>query len=188
VRLYFEYIKAIYKILDDYGIKEKIPIHLTCMPPSDLSLIKQLKDEGLDTISFNLECVSEKYFNRYCPGKAKSYGYSNMRNALNYAVNEFGKGNVFSITIMGIEPSEVFLPGIEKLLSDDIVPTLNIYHQDPYSAHLMDVDEPNVESLIENTNKIGHMFKKYKCKPGLLGCAHYDIGHEIEKGYFGHGT
>ncbi|MEM4605574.1 MAG: radical SAM protein [Candidatus Pacearchaeota archaeon] len=182
--MYLPYIKIIHNSLEKRSLNKKIPIHLTCMPPNNLSIIDKWRDTGLDTVSFDLECPTKKFFERYCPGKAKSKGYNGMREALRYASKIFEPGNVFSIVIMGIEPAKSFVSGLKELLEEGITPTLNIYHHDPLSAPQMDIGEPNVDELIDMAYQISDLFKKYNAKPGRLGCAHYDIGHEIKKGYF----
>ena len=184
VRLYIPYIYGIRSILKKFGLLNEIPIHLTCMPPNSLSLINELYDSGLTTISFDLECTNQKYFEKYCPGKSTSYGFDKMWSALEYAYKIFGMGKVFSIIILGIEPFSKSLEGVIQLLAKGIIPTLNIYHHDPYSAPKMDIREPNIEGLIHVTYQISKVFSDYNAKAGLLGCAHYDIGHEIRKGFF----
>lgn len=181
-RLYSPYIKTIKESLEQAGLDGKIPIHLTCMPPNNLSIIDELKENGLDTISFDLEFSEKKYFKKYCPGKSKSKGYDGIINALKYAKGVLGQGNVYSIIICGIEPPEMFVKGVEKLLNEGVIPTLNIYHKDPLSQ--MGFGNPDIEELIYTTDKVADLFKEYGVKAGRLGCAHYDIGHEIWKGYF----
>lgn len=183
-RMYIPYISTIHKSLKQRSLDGVIPVHLTCMPPNDLSVIDQLKDAGLDTISFNLECPTKEYFERYCPGKAKYRGYEGLRDSLRYASKKLGNENVYSIIICGIEPSESFVRGVKELLEEGITPTLNIYHHDPLSVSQMDIGKPDVEELIGMAYRIAELFKQYNAKPGRLGCAHYDIGHEIKKGYF----
>ncbi len=183
-RLYIPYIKGISQNLEREDLKGKIPIHLTCMPPDDTEILREWLEVGLDTLSFDLECTHEVYFQKYCPGKANSKGYWGIRKALRRAVDIFGVGKVFTIVIAGLEPPEVFISGVEDLFQDGVTPTINIYHHDPFSAPQMDVGEPDPEVLIDMTYALAQLFKKYSGRPGALGCAHYDIGHEIRKGYF----
>ncbi len=184
VRSYIPFILLIKEELVKRGLEGKIPIHLTSMPPKNLEILSELKEAGLNTISFDLECPTEIFFQKYCPGKERSYGYRNMRNALLRAQQVFGGNNVYSILIMGIEPRNSFISGIESLLENGVVPTLNIYHHDPFCSSEMDVREPDTEELIDTAGIVADLFRKYHAIPGNLGCAHYDIGHEITKGYF----
>jgi hypothetical protein len=154
------------------------------MPPKNLKILHELKEAGLKTISFDLECPGEKYFNKYCPGKNKSYGYENIRRALIEAIEIFGKGNVFTITIIGIEPADSFVKNMASIINEGVVPTLNVYHYDPLCSIDMDIKEVSAESVINISKKMSKLFKKKGMNAGRLGCAHYDIGHEIRKGYF----
>lgn len=183
VRNYLRYISTIREHLKSKGLNGKIPIHLTTMPPRDLSILNELKDAGLNTISFDLECTTREYFEKYCPGKTKTYSYEGMRRALRRAIGVFGKGNVFTIVIAGIEPQKLFVDGIHNLIREGIAPTINVYHHDPLTTK-MDIGEQDPEKIIDMTYEIARYFRQYGVKPGLLGCAHYDIGHEIRKGFF----
>ena len=187
VKNYIPYIQIIRKHLDNKGIYKKTRIHLTTMPPQDLDILKELKDAGLDTISFDIECPTQQYFEKYCPGKTRTYGYQGIRRAMEKAVEVFGKGNVFTIIIAGIEPPESFISGTYDLISSGITPTINIYHHDPLTTK-MDINEPDPEIIIDMIYEIARFFRKYNVQPGLLGCAHYDIGHEIKKGFFDYGA
>lgn len=183
VRSYIPYISAIKQELIQVDLWRKIPIHLTCMPPTNLEILEELKSAGLDTISFDLECLTPEYFAKYCPGKQRSYGYNGMRDALGYARNIFGDGKVFSIVILGIEPRDTFVKGLEEIVKEGIVPTLNVYHYDPLCSNDMDITNPDADKVIEIANDVSALFRIYGIVPGNLGCAHYDIGHEIRKGY-----
>lgn len=184
VRNYLKYIEVIKNELINSGHQKYIPIHLTSMPPKDLSLLKKLKSAGLDTISFDLECPTENYFRKYCPGKQNSYGYSQMRKALEQALGVFGQGNVYTIVILGIEPPELFIQSIKELAESGIIPTINIYHYDPLIQNKMDVKFPDTELLISAASELAKTFSNYNIVPGKLGCAHYDIGNELKNGYF----
>ncbi len=106
-----------------------------------------------------------------------------MREALKYASNILGTQNTYTILISGVDNSKSFIDGIKSILDDGVTPTLNIYHHDPLSAPNMDVSEPNIEELIFMFQEISSIFQTYNVKPGSLGCAHYDIGHEIQRGF-----
>lgn len=183
VRSYVPYVEIIRDRLAEHGLNGKIPVHLTCMPPNNLEILWELKEAGLDTVSFDLECPTQAYFEKYCPGKTRSYGYLSMRRALEKAITIFGAGNVFSIVILGIEPVDTFVLGVRDLISSGVAPTINIYHHDPLATK-MDLCEPDYDILIAAAYEIARDIKRHDIRPGMLGCAHYDIGHDIRKGYF----
>ena len=59
------------------------------------------------------------------------------------------------------------------------IPYKNIKYECLYKKGIM-----NVEESIKTTQNIANLFRRYNAVAGKLGCAHYDIGHEIRKGYF----
>ena len=66
--------------------------HFAIMPPNNLSLIKQMREAGLNTIDFDMEIFDENLFKKICPGKEKYYGHDKYLNAMEYAVKVFGWG------------------------------------------------------------------------------------------------
>lgn len=92
--------------------------------PRDLSTIEKYKEAGFSSIAFNMEVWNKDFFQAICPGKAKECGgYDHWRESLTYAVEVFGKGNVRSNFVAGLEPKDYLLEGIETLSSQGIVAT-----------------------------------------------------------------
>jgi biotin synthase-related radical SAM superfamily protein len=74
--------------------------------PGDYWQIDQLRESGVKYLSINLEVGNPDMFKVICPGKAKNGGYENWLGALEYAVKIFGKWNVRSNFVPGIEPMQ----------------------------------------------------------------------------------
>lgn len=92
--------------------------------PRDLTTIEKYKEAGFSSIAFNMEVWNKNFFQAICPGKAiECGGYEHWREALAYAVEVFGKGNVRSNFVAGMEPKDYLLDGIETLSSQGIVAT-----------------------------------------------------------------
>ena len=90
--------------------------------PSDLSVIEKYKEAGYRAISTNLEVWDENFFKTICPGKDQICGgRQNWINALKKEVEVFGKGNVRSFFVAGIEPKSTLLEGLEYLTSIGVV-------------------------------------------------------------------
>lgn len=90
--------------------------------PEDLSVFEKYKEAGFRTMATNLEIWNEKIFDVICPGKAQLCGgRKNWLDALDYEVQVFGRYNVRSTVVSGIEPKESLLEGIEYLLSHGVV-------------------------------------------------------------------
>jgi len=90
--------------------------------PLDFSIIDKYKEAGYSTISFNTEVWRKEYFNIFCPGKVTQCGgYDNWVKAIEYAIGVFGKGKVRSNFVVGLQPKDVVLEGIEYLASIGVV-------------------------------------------------------------------
>ncbi len=90
--------------------------------PSDLSVIEKYKEAGYRAISTNLEIWDANFFKTICPGKEKICGgRENWINALKKEVEVFGKGNVRSFFVAGIEPKSTLLEGIQYLTELGVV-------------------------------------------------------------------
>ena len=90
--------------------------------PADLDVIDKYKEAGYSAISTNMEIWDANIFKTICPGKEQICGgRENWINALKHEVEVFGKGNVRSFFVAGIEPKSTLLEGIEYLASIGVV-------------------------------------------------------------------
>lgn len=90
--------------------------------PSDLAVIEKYKEAGYRAISTNLEIWDENFFKTICPGKDQICGgRQNWINALKKEVEVFGRGNVRSFFVAGIEPKSTLLDGLEYLTELGVV-------------------------------------------------------------------
>lgn len=100
--------------------------------PADFSVIDKYREAGYENISTNLEVWDKNIFAAMCPGKEKrNGGWQNWVNALEYAVGVFGKGNVHTNFVGGLEPKQSILEGIEYLASKGIVPHFSAFRPVP---------------------------------------------------------
>ena len=102
--------------------------------PDDL--IAQFHAEQLvQHVCFNLEMWSEPLFAKVCPGKNRYVGYARWIESLETAVRYWGRGNVYSAMVAGIElepehgleweeAARIALQGAEDLCSRGIIPDL----------------------------------------------------------------
>lgn len=97
------------------------------LPPEDLEIISQLYDEGINEVAFNIEIFHDKLAAKYMPGKGhipREHYYK----ALEKAVSLWGKGgNVRSMVILGLEPENSLLSGIERLCKIGVQPMISIF-------------------------------------------------------------
>ena len=100
--------------------------------------VAQFKAEQLvDHVCFNLEMWSEPLFNQVCPGKARYVGYARWIDALETAVRHFGRGQVYSAMVAGVElepehgleweqAARTALEGAEDLCRRGIIPVYSL--------------------------------------------------------------
>jgi hypothetical protein len=117
--------------------RRRIPVALGSGAIPD-DLIEQFHAERLvDFVCFNLEMWSEPLFAKISPGKNRYVGYARWIEALETAVRFFGRGNVYSAMVAGIElePEHEFaweqaartaLEGAEDLCSRGIMPIYSL--------------------------------------------------------------
>jgi len=121
----------------DAGLKRLLPviallrrhlpyqqIALETVAPTDLHVIDELYDAGLDIFVCNLELNDEKRFAEVCPGKAENGGQERIWEALHHACSVFRAGAVVSHLIVGLEPLESTIEGMKSMVEAGIVPLL----------------------------------------------------------------
>jgi len=131
----------------------RIPVALGSGALPD-DMIAQFHDEKLvQHVCFNLEMWSEALFNRICPGKARFVGYHRWIEALETAVRYWGRGNVYTAMVAGIEldpdygleweqAASIALDGAEDLCSRGIIPIYSVVwpsggrHRPDYHARI----------------------------------------------------
>lgn len=85
------------------------------VPPFSLNEVDALKQAGWEGVAFNLEVWDERLWPGIVPGKAALMPRERWLEALEYAVQVFGKGQVASVLVAGLEPKGSFLAGAEWL-------------------------------------------------------------------------
>lgn len=129
--------------------------------PLDLRVIEKYKEAGYSTISFNTEVWGNKYFEIMCPGKVEDCGgYDNWINAIKYGIEVFGKGNVRSNFVAGLQQKELLLEGIETLASIGVVAVATSWVPaigSPLEGHR----SPTVDWHWDVQLKIANILRKY---------------------------
>ena len=114
-----------------------VPVALGCGAIPD-DMIEQFHSEKLvQHVCFNLEMWSEELFAKVCPGKNRYVGYRRWIEALETAVRYWGRGNVYSAMVAGIEldpehgleweqAARIALEGAEDLCRRGIIPVYSL--------------------------------------------------------------
>ena len=130
--------------------------------------IQHLYDIGVHGLSINMELNSQRCLKKFCPEKY-AIGQKNYLDFLKKAVKIFGKDRVRSLLIVGIEPLEETLKGVEKLAKIGVNPVLSPLF--PYGEANF---PPKADLFIEAKEKSEKICEKYNVKMGPLchPCSH----------------
>ncbi len=102
-------------------------ISLEALPPKEDRWIDETYAAGVDSVIYNLEIFDPHLFRRFCPGRAELIGRERYLEALEYAASIFPSGTVASHLIVGLEPKESTIRGIDYLTDIGVVPILPIF-------------------------------------------------------------
>ena len=103
------------------AIKERLGVdtipgsQAVLVPPSSFEGIEELRNAGWEGVAFNLEVWDPALWPGIVPGKAAEMSQDKWLKALEYAVGIFGKGNVTSVLVAGMEPKKSHWAGVEWL-------------------------------------------------------------------------
>lgn len=130
--------------------------------------IRHLNEIGVHGLSINMELNNPDYLKKFCPEKY-AIGQANYLKFLELAVKIFGTDKVRSLLIVGIEPLEETLKGVEKLAKIGVNPVLSPLF--PYGEANF---PPKSELFIEAKQQSEKICAKYKVKMGPLckPCTH----------------
>ncbi len=121
---------------------------------------EQLCGTGISSVSFNIEIWDEKLFKEICPGKDKRIGRDRWIESLKEARDLLKPARALTSFVVGLEPKESFLEGIEYFSSNGIFPIMSPFipmvgteyegKQAPDAAWIWDVHEKATEIIYKN--------------------------------------
>jgi len=139
-------------------------------PPLTISKIKELKDAGATAAIINIEVFDDVLRKEICPGKGQTM-LEEYIEALKYSVDLFGKGNVSSVVIVGLQSEQDIDNACKLLISIGVIPTLMPFK--PLDGTLLQNRAlPNNEEYIRLSRNCTKEMKR--CKIGIgsySGCA-----------------
>ncbi len=96
------YIETLQAIGENFSTP-KFPSQLIASAFSEKQLARLYEETGLTSYTSDLEVLGERLFNWICPGKAQAVGYRAWQQRLIRAVDIFGRGNVGTGLVGGVE-------------------------------------------------------------------------------------
>lgn len=100
-----------------------MPVCIEMSPPKSDTSLMALKEAGVDGVMMNIEVWDESLRQMYMPGKALIHR-SEYIDSWKCAVKLFGKGNVSSVIIIGLENKESEKEAIDKMIELGVMPSI----------------------------------------------------------------
>lgn len=174
--------KYLIEIIKGVRTFTEVPISVEMAPPSEISLIAQLKEAGASSLIMNLEIADENLRKQICPGKS-SITKQHYYESYHYGVEVFGRGKISCVLIAGIQPESDIVRECETLTDMGVIPTII-----PFKA--MDDceynDKPNcsADELIRISSRVGMILREKGLSPKMQeGCTKCG-GCSLETNYY----
>lgn len=113
---YLDFVKSIRS-------ETSMPVCIEMSPPKSNTSLIALKEAGVDGVMMNIEVWDEALRQMYMPGKAL-IRRSEYIDSWKCAVKLFGKGNVSSVIIIGLENKESVKGAIDKMIELGVMPSI----------------------------------------------------------------
>jgi len=145
--------------------KTKKPLYLMSLPPKNSSVLESLFRLGVSEVAFNIEIFDQTLAEYYMPGKGK-ISRNHYFYMLEKAVSLWGReGCVRSMVILGLEPDESVLLGIERLCKIGVQPMLSIFRPMAFTE-LESYLSPSSTYIYNLYKKIEAICEKHGQTPG----------------------
>jgi len=166
-RIHAQYLSALRKAFPDNWLR------LTLAPPDNEKDVDLIFEAGANMVGYNYEVFDDVLYKKICPGKYYiingNNGHEHYDRILQYTVQKFGRGSTHANLLLGIEPVESTILGIEHLASMGVMPTVFIFH--PLRGTQME-NQPtaSVLDLIYVYRKLREISMKYHVDTSCAGC------------------
>lgn len=118
------YVEAVRRHFDTFVA---VQVH----PPRTNAWIDRTYAMGVDALSYNLELFDPVVLGRHCTGRVRFVGRERYLDALAHAARIFPAGAVWSDLVLGLEPAEATMEGIDVLAEAGVMPVLAVHHPGP---------------------------------------------------------
>lgn len=110
-------------------------------PPRTDRWIDRTYAMGVDAVSYNLELFDPEALDRHCIGRVRYVGRERYLDALAYAASIFPSGTVWTDLVLGLEPAESTMAGIDAVVDAGVIPVLAVHHPGPDAISQVTPDE-----------------------------------------------
>jgi biotin synthase-like enzyme len=165
--IHARYLKALREAFPDNWLR------LTICPPDDEKEIDLLFAAGANLVGYNYEIYDQELYRKLCPGKFhfinRGDGHANYDQVLSYGVKKFGPGSVHANLLVGLEPVESTVQGIEHLASMGVIPTVFVFHP-LKGTGLANQPTASVLDLIYIYRQLKKITEKFQVDTACAGC------------------
>ena len=149
-----------------------LPVQVQFEPPSDLDVINQVRDMGVDSVGIHVETFDPLVLARVAPGKAR-WGTEGYFAAWQRAVDVFGAGQVSTYVILGLgEDPAVTVESCKRAVDMGVYPF--IVPLRPVPGTILGESAPPPHEYVESIYRqvVPHMLRRGMTSAGVMaGCA-----------------
>ncbi|HSW58029.1 MAG TPA: radical SAM protein, partial [Dehalococcoidales bacterium] len=149
-----------------------VPVEAQFQPPEDMAYLQELKNNGVTTVSCNVECFDESMRTWLMPMKGK-LPISQYVAVWDKMVDIFGLNEVFNTLVVGTgESDESILKGVEMAASHGVI-TLTEPLFAARESKLADYVPPSADRMMRIYEECAKIFARYGLSPfgAGAGCA-----------------
>lgn len=148
----------------------RVPVYAQICPPEDPAFLERLKEAGLTTVSFNIEIFDEQVRREIMPAKG-SLPVGHYLDVIARAVALFGRGNVSSWLIAGLEHPQSTIRGIRELASRGAIPFVSVFRP-LIGSKLAGADPPKADLIYPVFEALGEELARSCLNPAASpgGC------------------
>ena len=159
-----------------------MPIYLMCLPPRNQADIKAFYDSGITEFGFNIEVYDRSLAQKIMPGKG-GIPLNQYLGALEYATDLCGKnGSVRTAFIVGVEPVESLMEGIEAVCKIGVAPILSAFRPIPDTPmeNAVPLSSAELHSITLQAEAIASQYG-LSLGPNCIACQNNTLKVVIEK-------
>lgn len=147
--------------------------------PRTPEALDEVFDAGADRVAIDLNVWDRDIHARVCPGHARHIGRDAQLAALEYVAGKYGPNKACSAFVVGIEPIESLLEGIERIGAMGVVPLMSVWM--PGSGPVNGMTEPpGLDYYRRAREGFAKVFQKHGLvPPGVRAGAHVCICRDI---------
>jgi radical SAM protein (TIGR04043 family) len=161
------------------------PIHVQFEPTDNFNWFDRIYAAGAKTIGLHVETLNKEKYEYFCPGKSHAANFNQFFDAWEYCVDLFGKNQVSTYYIIGLEKiGEELFKNIDKIASLKVIPFI-VPVRPIAGAKIDSYRRPIVEELINIYTRAGKILHKYGLNPykNKAGCVRCNACSAMKESY-----